>query len=47
MKYKYMSQWSGELQPNLITAIKETIGFIRYYPFEWKMLHWKYNKKGW
>ena len=47
MKYKYMSQWSGELQPDLFKVLKETIGFIKHYSFEWKMLYWKFNKNGW
>lgn len=47
MKYRYMSQWSGELAPTLRKVIKETINNIRGYPFEWSMLYWSYNKKGW
>jgi hypothetical protein len=47
MKYKYQSNWSGELQPNLFKVIKETINNIKGYPFEWTMLSWKYNRRGW
>ena len=47
IKYKYMSQWCGEIQPNLYHVIRETIGYICYYPFNWKMLYWKYNRRGW
>ena len=47
IKYKYQSNWSGELQPNLFKVIKETINNIKGYPFEWTMLSWKYNRKGW
>ena len=47
MKYRYMSNWSGELQPNLLTVIRETISNMKGYPFEWKMLSWNYNRKGW
>ena len=46
-KYKYMSNWSGELQPTLFKVIKETIHNMRGYPFEWSMLSWRYNKNGW
>ena len=42
-----MSQWSGEIQPTLLCAMKETIGYIKHFPFEWKMLYWKYNSRGW
>lgn len=46
-KYKYMSNWSGELQPTLLKVIKETINSMKNYPFEWSMLCWQYNKNGW
>lgn len=47
MKYKYMSQWSGEVQPSLVDAIRTIMSYILHYPFEWKMFHWRYNSKGW
>lgn len=47
LKYKYMSSWSGELQPTLFKVIKETINNMKGYPFEWLMLSWRYNKNGW
>ena len=47
MKYKYQSNWSGELQPNLKKVIKATRGYIKSYPFEWKMLSWGYKRQGW
>ena len=47
MKYKYISNWSGELQPNILNVIKETFNYIINYSFEWKMLSWKFNEKGW
>ena len=47
MKYKYMSNWSGEIVTNLFEAIKASLLYAKDYPFEWKMFDWKYNKKGW
>ena len=47
MKYKYQSNWSGELQPNLLSVIKTTYHYINNYPFEFKMVSWGYRKQGW
>ena len=47
MKYKYISQWSSELQPSLIQVIKTTLSYMLHHSFEWKMFHWSYNSKGW
>lgn len=42
-----MSNWTGELQPNLLTVIRETINNMKGHRFNWLMLSWKYNRKGW
>lgn len=47
MKYKYQSNYTGEILPNLKEVIKATRSYIKSFPFEWKMLSWGYNRKGW
>ena len=44
MKYKWMSQITGELQENLWYVIKAIVGdAIHYHFINWK---WKYDKAG-
>ena len=47
MKYKYQSNFTGEIVSSLKEVMKATVGYVRSFPFEWKMLSWSYNKRGW
>ena len=47
MKYKFMSNWSGEIVTNLFEVIKTSFYYVISYPFELKMFSWRYNKQGW
>ena len=47
MKYRYQSNFTGEILPTLKDVIKATYYYIKSYPFEFKMLSWSYRKQGW
>jgi hypothetical protein len=47
MLYKYQSNFTGEVVSSLKEVMKSTFSYIRSIPFEWKMLSWSYNKRGW
>ena len=35
------------IEKKIKEVMKATVSYIRSFPFEWKMLSWSYNKRGW
>ena len=46
MKYHWFSNYTGEIVSDFREMVKTTYWFIKNYKFSFKMLNWKYSKRG-